>query len=255
MMRVLFTLICLSVLCACGGNPDQQATLTLLNMTAETQIAQVRQTATLGADRMRITVEYLQTRAAFEEDRRDSILSTLDTFGIDMSAINLITPVILTATPVLNQDTMALGGSGGGITRAAPTQIFRTAEVTPTPLPLPTIDPNAPNLTETSVSTSVGSNDCATGITAQFSETSAMIYAVGTANNFVPGTTVTFNWLREGAVVFSDSFTWDFAIDGRCIWYFVTSDEFVFTPGNYTVAFESNGVPIGTPITFTITSP
>jgi hypothetical protein len=224
-------------------------------MTAETEIAQVRQTATLGADRMRITVEYLQTRAAFEEDRRDSILSTLDVLGVDTSGVSLITPVILTATPAPNQDSITIGGSGGGITRIAPTQLIRTADITPTPLPLPTIDLNAPNLTETSVSISVGGNDCATGITAQFNETTPMIYAVGTANNFVPGTTVTFNWLREGATVFSDSFTWDFAIDGRCIWYFVTSDEFVFTPGNYTVTFESNGLPIGTPVTFTITSP
>jgi hypothetical protein len=251
-----WVLILTAALTACsGGDSAREETLAAENGTLSTEIAYRRMTATIGAEQIRVTSEALGTAMRGAQDRQQSMVRTLDALGIPVGDVSQITPIITPPTPRAGEGNRSGESGDGGITLIPPTQ--QAPEATPTAIPPaitqpPTIDLTLPNLVEVSVSSSVGDDDCATGSAAQFTVSTPELYAVGRAVNFPVGMSVTFNWLREGEVVYSDTFTWDSAVDDACVWYFVTPQDFAFTPGAYTVTFERDGVAVALPVSFTL---
>lgn len=256
LIRVWFLTLCLFLLAACGGDAGLEATRISEHATLSNDAAFQRETATYAADRVRVTVEFLETRVRSEEDRRLYILRTLEGLGIDTFSAGLITPEITAVSPQELESQAMNFGVVGGITRSAPTPQapFQPPTATIDPiLAQPTTDPNAPHLSNVSISSGVGTNDCATQPASQFVPNTQELYAVGTANNFAAGTSITFTWLFNGQVIYTDSFSWQHAIHDVCIWYYVTPEDFPFTPGTYTVRIESDGQPLAAPLTYTIT--
>jgi hypothetical protein len=255
--RTILTLLLLLLAACGGGNTEQEGTLAAQNATLSTEIAYRRQTATIGAEQIRVTNDAFATQIKGATDRQQAIVRTLEALGVFVVGLEQITPVIQPPTARPDEVSNPASNTGGGITLIPPT--LEAPEVTPTVIVNdnipPTLDPTAPNLANISVSSSVGADDCATGAASTFDASTPELYAVGTANNFPAGMSVTFNWLRGAEVVYSDTFTWDFEINGKCVWYFVTPAEFEFLPGEYTVTFESSGAAVGSPVTFTLTDP
>lgn len=253
-------LLLTGALSACGSrDPELEGSIVAQHATLSTEIANRRQTATLGAEQIRVTSEALSTQIRGATDRQQAIVRTLEGVGVMVIGLDLITPAVQAVTPRPGEQNIENSSASGGITLIAPTSAAAQAQSTPivtattrvnTP---PTTNPAAPNLSQVSVSSSVGSNDCATGAASQFSTSTPQLYAVGIANNFPAGISVTFNWLRGQELVYSDSFTWELAVDDVCIWYFVTSEDFAFLSGNYTVTFESDGSPIAPSVNFVLT--
>lgn len=257
-MKFLFAVLTIVLVSACQSrDPAIEQTAAVRNATLSTEIASARQTATISAEQIRITNDAVATQIRGASERQQAIVGTLEGLGVMVVGVEFMTPRIQQVTSIGSEANSALAGSGG-ITLIPPTSQARE-EPTLTPAPVvnspPTIDPTAPNLSNVSVSSAVGTDDCATAPGTSFDVSTPNLYAVGTANNFPAGMTVTFNWLRGGEVIFSDSFTWDSEVNGACVWYNATVDQFEFLPGTYSVTFESNGVPIAPPVAFVLTDP
>jgi hypothetical protein len=256
---VRIIMFCSTLLTGCANaDPSIEQTLVAQNSTLSTQAAAKRATATFAAAQLQITAEFFATQEKGAQDRRLFIVRTLESFGVDTSGVGFITPVIIPPTLLPGQTRVNSGCSViGGITRIAPTSESQTIPRTSTPdanrVTLPTLDPNAPRLINTSISSAVGDDDCATASASEFAVTTPKLYAVGTAVNFPAGFTVTFTWLRGGKVLLTDAFTWQNPVNGLCVWYFVTPSDFEFLPGTYSVTFESNGAAVASPIAFVLT--
>lgn len=254
----LYLLLLSLLLTACGSgrDPAVEQTIVAEHGTLSTQIQFERQTATFAADQIRVTAEYFGTEARAAQIRSTSLVSTLNALGVDTSGAGQITPVIL--TPTLRPGEQVSSGTVGGVTRIAPTPEAR--ESTPTRQPSPTslnpvIDPTLPNLTNVSVAAAVGNNDCATDVRPEYDIDTSLLYVVGTANLFTAGTTVTFTWSQAGQTVFTTDWTWNDPIDGVCIWYGFTPDDFPFNPGSYTVDFSIGGAIAAPSATFNLVDP
>jgi hypothetical protein len=233
MRRLYYALLWILLTAACvPGQPDP--TLVAEHAALSTQVADARSTATYGADRLLQTVEYIGTELAEAETRRDVLSTTLQAVGIDPSQV---TPGAFVPTPppveAFQSNSLITPGPGGG---AVP-------NLTPDSTPL---------LYGVVTAEGVGENDCALASMTAFTVASPNIYVVATAANIEPGMTLTSRWFAGDEERITFDFTPDFAIAQNCVWFFLTPDDTAFTPGNWSVQLELNGVPQGQAARFTI---
>lgn len=241
-----------------------EQTLVAQNESLNTEIAAVRQTATVDADRLMITLEHAQTQIRTVNEQTGQLSATLVAAGTPATGINLnaITPQF--APPNAAEP----GAAGAAPPPANPLQL--TTPLAPTPVPITpglgaagdpggggaapntTPNPNQPSVTNITVAPQVGPDDCAVNPTTSFTVNDSAIYVVATANNITPGTTISTDWLVNGALAINYDWTPDFEINGACIWFFIDQTEVEFTPGNWQVQFNINGTPQGQPATFSI---
>ena len=270
---------------ACGsivGPTAQEMTLVAQNDGLGTQIAQLQSTATVEVDRMMITVEHAQTEVSGVQSQRDAMRATAVARGTDSSFFDISIPSVDDAPPPDNNEDSAenlpegitpegllpqgsIDDSGDPLAEAPAVTPPGGQPISPnlneqntaaTPLPQNDNQQNAANgarLTNPTLATGYGSDDCAVGASTSFPDTTPEIYIVTNAVDFPANTTVSTTWLREGEVMESYSYTYDFAIEGNCIWSFIDQSDFAFTPGNWSVEMDvSNGTGVG-PVNFTIT--
>ena len=230
----------LALLVAAGGNNNNGVELTLVaqNATLRTEIAILRETATVAADRRQIPLEQVGTELSQVQGQNQQLQSTLIARGFDPTTIANITP--LPQTPSLATPLPSPTGVPG-------TPLPPTTLETPT-VPAATI----PSLANIVTASGVGDNDCALSTRSEFSPNDTAIYVVATASNIAPGMTLRSRWLRAGTEVAAFDFTPDFAIDNACVWFFIDQSDTPFTPGEWTVSLEINGSPAGNPATFMI---
>lgn len=245
------------ILAACGADPSVDAALEAEHAALATQVVDARATATFAADTRAVTREYLATASTLAAQRQRQILLTLTSSGIDTSSAAQITPMATATSAAADAvATFAMSGAmpAGGVTRIPTTPQFRTAVPTTTsPAPTPTIDPNGPNFTTVQTAPTVGDDDCAVTPNTVFAPETPEIYIVATANNVLPGMMLGSRWLKDGAELAVFTFQPDFAINGNCIWFFATSEDFPFEPGGvYTVQLEIDGRAAAPPLTFSI---
>jgi hypothetical protein len=247
---------------ACGavlGPTAQEATLQARNNELSTQITDLRATATVEVDRMMITVEHAQTEVRSVSQQRDGMRATQISRGTDATFFDAnipsesdlpsgVTPEGL-IQPNLSGTTVQSAPPvtpPGGAPAASPAP--NQAVGTPTPPPQ-----SGPRLTNPTLTTAVGDDDCALNTSTSFPATTPEIYIVANAVDFPANTTVTTTWTREGEVMDSYDYTYDFAIENACIWSFIDQTDVAFTPGNWTVQLQlSTGGGVG-PISFTVT--
>ena len=126
-------------LSACNffSQPGDLQTENLANDLANTEIAAVRQTATVGADRLLVTLQFVETSVGIMQQQGTRIAATMVAAGmpiIDTSAITPIAPANdpgATANPANNLVTPVISGQGaasGNIT-------ITTSNVTVSPDP------------------------------------------------------------------------------------------------------------------------
>lgn len=230
-MGLLLVLVGVS---ACSGQSSAEMTLVSQRDTLATQMAFVQETATIGTDRLAMTVEFVQTETDRVSVQGTRLAQTYVARGGVVGTIPFSTPLPRTsATP-----------PPATSPQAATTN-------TPEPSPIPTEAP--PALYNIVTSTGVGANDCATGQVTSFSASTQQIYVVATASNVVPGTELGARWFMEDQEVAYHTFVPDFPINQACIWFFIDPTDAPLTPGNWQVQLEVNGAPAATPVSFTIT--
>ncbi len=261
-VQVILIVSAAALLGACNffSQPADLQTESLQNEVASTQIAAVRATATVNADRLMVTLEDAQTAVGNIDQQSTRIASTLIAQGMPFVDASAITPVVPTAeaqqpnnggipqiaNPLLTPGAPQVNsqGSAQGDTQLIP--------VTPAGGVQPTVDANAPSLTDIALSEQVGSDDCAVNPTTSFSASATDIYVVGTAHHIQPDTSLTATFTRDGQTVTSYPWTPGFAIDGACVWFHMPASDVTFTPGNWQVALTINGASSGAPIPFSI---
>lgn len=254
------------LLSACNffNQPADLQTESLQNELAQTQIAAVRATATVNADRVLITLESAQTAVGNVNLQSTRIASTLIAGGmafVDASAITPVAPVqdvnaptstpgsqianpLLTpGAPVLNS-----GGAAQGDTSLVQTTPTVPADQSANNVPA---DPNAANLTSITLADAVGANDCPVSAANVFTESTTEIYVTAVGNNISAGTTIDSTWRLNGNQMQYYSWTPDFAVNGACIWFRLPASEVTFTPGNWTVDLTVGGAAAGS-ASFTI---
>lgn len=232
-LRKTFALLLISLfLGACARDNKIELTLVATQMALNTQIVAIRNTATIQAERIQVTVEYMATQVRSAEIQNDQLRATLVARGIDPQTLTNIDP--LSVTPVQ-----------GAVNNVPPPE--NTIEVIPQITPSPS---GGPALTNIVMSENVGADDCAVGPTSTFTTSAQQIYVVATALNIQPGTTIVSRWQVGGQEIVHD-FTPDFEINQNCIWFFIDQVDTVFTPGNWNVQLEINGTPVGT-VSFSI---
>ena len=234
--NILIVLIAL-IVTACQRQNEVELTLVAQNLSLETQIAAIRETATVDSERLQITVDYMATLVGRVEEQRFQMEATLSARNIPADG-NLNTPL---TTPF---------PTPGG-------PIENTVEGTPaTPLPeqaaTPTEAPTQPTLQNIVMSASVGSDDCANGVTSSFTTATSEIYVVANAINIPAGTNIAARFSVAGQEIRHD-FTPDFNIDNNCVWFFIDQTDLTFQAGNWSVQLELNGTPAGEVVPFTIT--
>lgn len=259
------------LLSACNffNQPADLQTENLQNELAQTQIAAVRATATLNADRMLITLESAQTAVGNVNLQSTRIASTLIAGGMSFVDANAITPVASTqdvsiatstpgsqiANPLLTPGAPVVnsGGAAQGDSALVPTtptapgdsSSDQSAENVQ-------VDPSAPSLTSITLTDAVGADDCPISSSTSFSASTTEIYVTAVGNNIPASATLDSIWWLEGAQMQNYSWTPGFAVNGVCIWFRLPSSEVTFTPGNWSVDLTIDGAPAGS-LGFTIT--
>lgn len=256
-MKRLFLMLLLIgaayALSACNffSQPGDLQTENLANDLANTEIAAVRQTATVGADRLLVTLQFVETSVGIMQQQGTRIAATMVAAGMPIIDTSAITPIATandpgaTANPANNLVTPVISGQGaasGNITIQNP----------PTPTPLATSDPNVPRLDNILLAEQVGPDDCPLGASTTFSGATTDIYATAIAYNLSSANTLSSRWLRDGTEIARYDWTPNFNITQACIWFHLPSAAVEFVPGNWSVEITLDGGLVGSPINFTI---
>jgi len=247
-MRFLMLGFIVTVLAACSGSSSVEQTLVAENQALNTQIVDMRSTATVDADRLLITQEFVLTEIGNVDGQNRALIATLVERGTPTQAIGDITPLAATSVP----PTQPAPPSGQLATEEV-TSLDANVQGTPaavTPVSTATVA-GPPRLANIVTAEGVDDNDCAVNPTSTFSTVSEAIYVVAVAASLQPGaTTITSRWRQEGAEVVTFEFSPDFT-EG-CLWFFIDQTDIPFTPGNWSVELEINGGLVGAPVPFTI---
>lgn len=225
--------------CGVGANSSAEQTLMANNQQMGTDIAIIRATATVEADRVLITIEHAQTLVREVDNQGTRVQSTLDSRGLGGASA----PIVTGQPNVIENPIFTAPASNEAAPGLTPSVVIATASS----------DATGPQFANVVMSTSVGADDCATGISSSFSSSNSEIYVVATAVNVPAGTNIVSRWRLEGVEVALHDWTPSFNIETpACIWFYIDQPTTVFTPGNWTVEIEANGSVMSAPTAFTI---
>ena len=121
----LCTLFALTLPIACQRQNSVELTLVARGLNLETQISALRETATIGAERLQVTVEYMATRAEVAQRQRQGLEATLVARGSPAPGSSTVptgTPFPLPGTTLPT----ALAASSASLTPLAPGQAALT---------------------------------------------------------------------------------------------------------------------------------
>lgn len=262
MKRWTVTLILLAAVsssaCQFFGPSTAEMTLSVQNQVLNTEIAAIRATATVEADRILVTLEHAQTAVNDVDDQTQDLQATLAAQGLPPVDISSISPVpesvFATPPPIIDPSTLNNNVAPIGITPAAtspviiPNQNNAALVITSVAVQQQAAGP----LQNIVTSDSVGSDDCALNPSTTFTATTPEIYVVARAVGVGPNDNITSRWFAGGSEIISYDWTPNFEIENACIWFYIDQDEVMFTPGSWSVQMELNGQTVGSPVAFSI---
>ncbi len=237
-LSVLKIVLASVLIAGCQRQNEVELTLVAQKLSLETQISAIRATATVDAERLQVTLEYMGTLVGRAEEQRSQLQATLVARGSDPSSIGADASQFNTPLPT----------PGNGVVNNVPEAGLAT------PVPTVEITPQAvaPTLQDIVMAPGVDSNDCALNPTSTFPIDTAEIYVVATGVNLTAGTNVAARFSIAGQEI-RHEFTPDFDINGNCIWFFIDENDLPFIAGTWSVQLELNGASASGPIPFTIT--
>ncbi len=105
----------------------------------------------------------------------------------------------------------------------------------------------------TGISTRIRQSDgCIEGPIANVPSDAPQIYATVHAYNVEGGIEMSVEWYTDGSMVWTDSWTIPRFYEDICIWFNITPNEVVFTPGEWSAQLFADGFPLEGPMRFTI---
>ena len=232
-------------------------TLAVQNQVLNTEIAAIRATATVDADRMMVTLEHAQTAVNHVDSQTQDLQATLvarNGLPADLNSITpAVDPVFATPPPILDLGQAANGVAPIGITPGAttPPSIPQQGNAALVITPIVAQQASGP-LSNIVTSSSVGSDDCALNPSTSFTTATPEIYVVARASGVGSSDNITSRWSAGGSEIVRYDWTPPRQIDDACIWFYIDQAEVTFTPGNWQVQMELNGQPVGSPVSFTI---
>ncbi len=258
-----------ALLCACNFfSPPVDLQSENLEVAQDgTQIAAVRATATVNADRLLSTLTGAQTAVGEVDLQSTQIAATLIAQGTLIIDANAITPaapsdnsvqtqsqsntndIPQVANPLLTPGAPQVNSQGSAQGNSA---LVQTTATQPAP---PVGNPNNTNspLSQIELATQVGSDDCAINPTTSFSASATDIYVVAVAN-IAANSNLTATFSANGQEVKTYPWKPGFAVHNKCIWFHLPASDVAFTPGNWTVTLAVDGQQIGQPTAFVIES-
>jgi hypothetical protein len=248
---LLIMLIGLFLLSACGTSNDQ-LTLVANHNIANTQMVDIRASATVVRARMQITLDFAGTRAIEVEQQGQFLRSTLVSLGTESAFINNNLPLPGNFPTFTPQPTSPVNVP---ITPAPQPQVTEelNAEGTLVQVTLPATEASTEARFENIVlSSGVNDNDCAVNTNPRFTPTSTEIYIVATAYDVPTNATITSIWQSQGTEVALFSFDTQSAINGNCIWFFIDQNDAEFVVGTWSVELWIDDVVASPPIPFQI---
>jgi len=258
-LRIPGLCLLLLLVSACATTSAEQQTLVAHETQIGSALDTIYNTATAEAERVQVTVEFVNQRIAAIGTQTGLTIATLQARGLVVNEL----PAPLSPTPRADATRApTLPGLVGQPVatvdpNASPTSVlvtpFRMATLTP--LPTSEVEVDTPQiLTDIVLASAVGNDDCAVNPTSTFTPDTQEIYIAARAVEMPDGTTVTTRWQRGEAELVSFDFTYDF-VEDACIWFYADQSNFEFEPGEYSITIEVNGLPYGQPVAFTITEP
>lgn len=244
-------LIILLIISACGTSTEE-LTLVADHEIANTQMADIRASATVVRARMQITLDFAGTRAIEVEQHGQFLRSTLVSLGTESVFINSNLPLPGNFPTFTPQPTSPINVPA---TRAPQPQATEGLNAEGTPIqvtPPPTDESTQPRLDNIVLSTGVNDNDCAIDTNPRFTPASTAIYVVATAYNVPTNATISSVWLSNGTEVALFSFVTENEINGNCIWFFIDQSDAEFVVGSWSVELKIDDVSVATPIPFQI---
>lgn len=223
-LLALLTLLTLSGLAACAP-PDPESPIELTAAGLETQIALIRRSATVAAERLQITV--VGARSQLEQIRNNTtaLSGTLTARGYDPAVISSPTVAVVHTFPA--------------IAAALPTAT--PLVITPPPSPSTTEAsalPAEPSLSDFRIGLEVDDDDCVAAPLTSLPANASTIYTSARAQNLPAGSQLRTRWFAAGAERTSLNYSPDFAIQDNCVWFFITPNETPFVPGAWEVLWE-----------------
>ena len=224
----LAALLTLTLLSACQRQNTVELTLVARGIQLETQIAALRETATVGAERLQVTVEYMATRAEVALRQRQGMDATLVARGSPAPG-----NFLPTGTPF---------PLPGAAQLSAPT----APGASPTPLP-----PGQAAFSDVVMAASVRDNDCPDERRSDFSTTAQRIYIVAMAHSIPARANLAARFVVGGREVLHE---WrpDSSVDGNCIWFYIDQGDLPFVAGTWSARLELEEQPASPALTFRI---
>lgn len=225
----LCALVTLTLLGACQRQNVVELTRVARGVYLETQIAAVRETATVDSERLQVTLEYMATRVEVIRRQYQGMSSTLVARGSPAPG----RADLATATPFPQPDdalSAARVAPAAGRTAPAPGQVVFGDVV---------------------MAASVRADDCADERRVDFQTDSERIYIVATAYNLRAGARLAARFVIAGREILHE---WRPAarIDGNCIWFFIDQSDLPFVTGTWSARLELDGQPASETLSFDI---
>lgn len=228
----------------------------------------LRSTVTVQAARARTTVDASLTEVSLAATRSQFLKATLVSYGTPQSYLEsfqrqfmdrelyslFLTPTPASAPTISNniippvQVTQPPSSAARSASNAATLAALNRA----TPSPTPTIASNQPYVTDVVTAQGVGDDDCAVGISSEFTNTAPAVYVVARAYNVTSGTRFASRWLLRNEEVVYHDFTSEFEFNDECIWFFIDEADTTLFVGAWSVVLEVNGVVQGAPTQFQV---
>ena len=235
-------IVCFAIIWLAACAPaDPESPIELTSSSLKTQIAAIRRSATVAAERLQITV--VGARSELEQIQRnyDSLSGTLAARGYDPAFLTLPT------------------AGAGRASRATVTVTRSTATplvITP-PVTAGTSEADetlsAPRLSDFRIGQEVGDDDCIAAPLLTLAANVPAIYTSARAQNLPAGAQLRTLWYAAGEERTSLTYIPDFAIEDSCVWFFINPSDTPFVPGAWEVRWELDGQPYPSQ-SFTITA-
>ena len=245
-----FVFIMLFILSACGTSTEQ-LTLVANHGIANTQIADIRTSATVVRARMQTTLDFAGTRAVDVEQQGQFLRSTLVALGTESAFINNNLPLPGNFPTFTPQPTSPINSP----VTPAPQPLITEELINGTPIQVtyePTEAINSPRLENIVLSSGVNNDDCAIDTNPRFTPTSTEIYVVATAYDVPTNATITSIWQNNGTEVALFSFQTETNINASCIWFFIDQTDAEFIVGAWSVELKIDDIFVASPIPFQI---
>lgn len=243
-------------LSACSNEGVSQQTLVAFEAHLDQQREVIGATSTAEHELLLLTLDYSYVELTRTQSQYNSMNIILATRGMTVEVPTQVSTLPAPDTPAPFNTPEP---------NQPPIDVIVTPFMSPTPEIIPTLTPDETiitqpttttstnNLRDIVLSSSVGDDDCANGITNTFTTQSERIYIVALAFDIAPNTDISSVWYRGDEQLTVFTFTPSFPINNACIWFYADTTDFTFSVGSYDVILQLNGQDVTPPIGFTIT--